>query len=160
MTPCHVHYLTTGRLAVRLPLVVMTIGKVVNGDFQCVTFVTGAYHWANQDVPSAPNAANFWTDAAYSTSTGWAHINASGMPPLPGDIIVMGNGGVGHVAIVVDVQLPSSGRPGYVKFAQGNAVERIATEPLYKQGDGYSLNIWPGYTILGYLRHVAFYTKR
>ena len=39
-----------------------------SGDFQCVTFVTGAFHNAGQDLPDAPNAVDFWTDPNFTTS--------------------------------------------------------------------------------------------
>jgi hypothetical protein len=128
-----------------------------SGDFQCVTFVTGAYHLAGQDLPSAPDARYFWTDRAYTRANGWEHISNTSMP-YPGDIIVMTGptlNAAGHVAIVTDVATPTSARAGFVQFAQGNALVGVATEPLMKTSSGDSMQIWAGYSILGYLRHIV-----
>jgi CHAP domain len=123
-------------------------------DFQCVTFVTGVYRLAHQDLPDAPNAKDFW---GYYWP-GWEHVSATSMP-WPGDIIVMTGPTIfaaGHVAIVVDVQPPHNGHAGYVEFAQGNAPNRLDTMALTQDQYGnLSMHIWTNYTILGYLRHIA-----
>lgn len=131
-----------------------------SGDFQCVTFVTGVYHNAGQDVPDAPNAAQFWTDPKFNSQDGWEHISNSSMPE-PGDIGVLSGptpDAAGHVFIVTDVVPPTPGgiTPGYVQFAQGNALVGIATEPLVQwSGGNITMGIWSGYSVLGYLRHLT-----
>ena len=129
-----------------------------SGDFQCVTFVTGAYHNAGQDLPDAPNAVNFWNDPNFTSQDGWEHISNMSMPQ-PGDIGVLSGptpNAAGHVFIITDVVPPSNGKAGTVQFAQGNALVGIATESLVQQQNGgVAMDIWAGYQVLGYLRHVT-----
>jgi hypothetical protein len=73
-------------------------------DIECVAFVAIVYGLALHDpdgLPYAPNAAAFWD--AYAHTPGWTEIlNGHGVP-APGDIVVLDDGGPGHVAIVTDV---------------------------------------------------------
>ena len=130
-----------------------------SGDFQCVTFVTGVYHNAGQDVPDAPNAVDFWSDAHFTVRAGWEHISPMSMPE-PGDIGVLSGptpDAAGHVFVITNVVPPSNGKMGMVQFAQGNALVGIATLPLVQQNEGIVIDFstWPGYQLLGYLRHVS-----
>ena len=78
--------------------------------------------------------------------------------PEPGDIGVLSGptpDAAGHVFIITDVVPPSNGKAGTVQFAQGNALVGIATESLVQQNGGVAMDIWAGYQVLGYLRHVT-----
>ncbi len=92
--------------------------------------------------------------------SGWQEIpNVSAhSSPLPGDIIVWENGGLGHMAIVLDVKLPTNEHTsGYVMFGETNGPTPIMQEPLVINSSGKLVMLtWPGYFVLGYIRHTAF----
>ncbi len=127
------------------------------GQLQCVEFVTAAYTLAGQTLPYAGNAIDFW--AGYQDRSGWQEIpNGSQNGPLPGDIIVWSDGGLGHVAIALDVKLPTNENiSGYVTFGEANGPTPIVQEPLILNSAGKLVMLtWLGYDVLGYIRHTAF----
>ncbi len=127
------------------------------GQLQCVEFVTAAYTLAGQTLPYAGNAIDFWT--GYQDRSGWQEIsNDSRNSPLPGDIIVWSDGGLGHVAIALDVKLPTNeNTSGYVTFGEANGPTPIVQEPLIINSAGNLVMLtWPGYDVLGYIRHTTF----
>ncbi|GCE32200.1 hypothetical protein KDA_76840 [Dictyobacter alpinus] len=134
----------------------------MNGNLQCVMFVTGAYGAAGQQLPSARNAVLFWED--YAGLSEWTEYANGTALPVPGDIIVWQDGenvaypgtGAGHVAIVTDVQAPTKDATGFVQFAQGNSVNLVDTQPI--DTNGY-MHTWPGYKVLGFIRHTSFFSK-
>lgn len=138
-----------------------TCGYWPQGNVQCVAFVTAAYGLAGQPLPYTGNAITFYTSGAYTHAQGWEEVSPYSMP-LPGDIVVLDSpsfGGVGHVALVVDVQPPHDGKPGYVQFAQANGPGSLDQEPLYQDShDNVHMSIWPHYTVKTYLRHVSALT--
>jgi|SRR5579883_34665 len=127
-----------------------------NGNVQCVMFVFAAYGLAGQDLPSAPDAVFFWRD--YQDVPGWLEIpNGTKTGPIPGDIIVWSDNGLGHVAIVLDVQMPTLGQAGSVTFGQANGPASIEQQPLtFDAAGNLTMQTWRGYTVLGYIRHVAY----
>lgn len=131
------------------------------GNLQCVMLITAAYGLAGQPLPYVGNAITFYTSGAYAHAPGWEMVSPYSMP-LPGDIIVLSSpyfGGVGHVVLVVDVQPPHDGKPGYVQFAQANGPGALNQEPLYQDNHGnLHMAIWPNYTVKTYLRHVSALT--
>lgn len=136
-------------------------GTWPQGDVQCVALVTAAYGLAGQPLPYTGNAITFYTSGAYANAPGWEMVSPYSMP-LPGDIVVLDSpyfGGVGHVVLVVDVQPPDNGKPGYVQFAQANGPGSLNQEPLYQDSHGnLHMSIWPHYTIKTYIRHVSALT--
>jgi hypothetical protein len=138
-------------------------GNWTQGDVQCVAFITAAYALAGQPLPywKNMNAIDYYTSGDYANAPGWEMVSPYSMP-LPGDIVVLNSpyfGRVGHVVLVVDVQPPRDGRPGYVQFAQANGPGSLNQEPLYQDTHGnLHMSIWPNYTIETYLRHVSALT--
>jgi len=130
------------------------------GHLQCVMLVTAAYGLAGQPLPYVGNAITFWTSGAYRRLAGWAMIPPTALP-YPGDMIVLDSGanfgGVGHIVIVVDVAVPrDSGHPGSVQFAEANGPGAILDLPLREEAAGqFALDIWRGYTVMGYIRHLT-----
>lgn len=130
-----------------------------NGKLQCVMLIIAAAHLAQQDLPIARDASTFWPD--YANLPGWREIaNGGADGPVPGDIVVFSGGdkNLGHVAIVVDVVLPTDNAPGSVVLAGANQDAPLQREMLSKEGTG-SLVLhahWPGYAVLGYIRHSRY----
>lgn len=130
------------------------------GNLQCVMLITAAYGLTGQSLPYVGNAITFWTSGAYRQQPGWAMVPPTALP-YPGDMIVLDSGanfqGVGHIVIVVDVEPPGGpGHPGYVQFAEANGPGAIVQMPLHEEVSGhFSLGIWRGYTVMGYIRHVT-----
>ncbi len=133
-------------------------GNWQQGELQCVALVTAAYGLAGQPLPYSGNAITFYTSGAYANAPGWEQVSPYSMP-LPGDIVVMSSpyfGGAGHVAIVVDVQPPTNGTPGYVQFAQANGPGALNQEAFYQDAHGnLHMTIWKNYTVEAYIRHVS-----
>jgi hypothetical protein len=138
-------------------------GDWTQGDVQCVAFITAAYALAGQPLPywRNMNAIAYYTSGDYAHLPGWEMVSPYSMP-LPGDIIVLNSPyfqGVGHVVLVVDVQPPKDGTPGYVQFAQANGPGALNQEPLTQDSHGnLHMTIWPHYTVETYLRHVSALT--
>ncbi len=130
------------------------------GNLQCTMLVTASYGLAGQDLPFAGDAATFVSWHPYQNRPGWAEIPPDEQP-LPGDIVVWDSGtafgGAGHVAIVVDVKVPTPQEQGYVQFVQANGGSALAQSPLLITTNGQlHMRAWPGYTVLGYIRHTTF----
>jgi hypothetical protein len=138
-------------------------GTWTQGDVQCVAFITAAYALAGQPLPywRNMNAIDYYTSGDYAHAPGWEMVSPYSMP-LPGDIVVLNSpyfGRVGHVVLVVDVQPPHNGKPGYVQFAQANGPGSINQESLYQDSHGnLHMSIWTNYTVETYLRHVSALT--
>jgi len=129
----------------------LCFGDWQQGSLQCVFLVTGAFALAGHPLPFAPNAIQFWAD--YQGTPGFAEFaTAQGALPEIGDIAVMDDsdlGGVGHVAVVINVTPPTATHTGTVTFAQANAPSAFLTTTVAANG---SVAIWPGFTVLGYIR--------
>ena len=125
------------------------------GNVQCVFLVTGAFALAGHPLPVAHNAIQFWPD--YANQPGFEEIPArdGGMPAV-GDIMVLDDtplGGVGHVAIVTGVTLPSKAHVGTIQWAQANSFQNFAQATINPDGT-VALDGWLGYTVVGYIRTV------
>lgn len=127
-----------------------------NGTYQCVSFVRGAY---SQVYPMTVtnNAFALWT--TYQHQPGWQEIPAAAAAdpaqrgvPEAGDVVVFKDQGVGHVAIIMSVQLPGHGRSGWVVFAQANSSSAYDRMPLLPNLL-VDTSAWHGsYVVWGYLR--------
>ena len=130
------------------------------GNLQCVMFVTGAYALANQALPAAGNAIDFWS--LYQSRAGWKEIPAAPTTPsaqrgLPaaGDIMVWSDDpkfvkeAFGHVAIVLSVTPPSAGADGSVTFGEANGPGSVVSQPI---APDMTVRTWVHYTVLGYIR--------
>lgn len=131
-----------------------------SGNVQCVMFVTGAYFLANQTLPAAGNAIDFWT--LYQKQAGWKEIPAApdapattrGLP-APGDIMVWSDDpkfekeAFGHVAVVLNTTPPSTGQDGSVTFAEANGPGPVVTQNI---APDLTVRTWQHYTVLGYIR--------
>ncbi len=130
-----------------------------NGHLQCVMLVKGAYTLAGAPLPAVGNAIDFWS--LYAHRSGWSEISSLTTPrhlPLPGDIMVWSHAPLGHVAIVTSVVPPTHGHSGRITFAQANQtgslvhgrfVPGFVTQPL---APDLSVQTWPGYQVVGYIR--------
>lgn len=131
-----------------------------SGNVQCVMFVTGAYALANQMLPAAGNAIDFW--ALYQKQTGWKEIPASPTAPsaqrgLPaaGDIMVWSDDpkfekeAFGHVAVVLSVIPPDAGADGSVTFGEANGPGSVVSQAI---APNMTVRTWAHYTVLGYIR--------
>lgn len=138
-------------------------GAWTQGDVQCVAFITAVYALAGQPLPYWRNmdAIDYFRSGDYANLPGWETVSPYSMP-YPGDIVVLNSpffDGVGHVVLVVDVQPPKDGKPGYVQFAQANGPGSLNQEMLYQDSHGnLHMAIWPHYTIETYIRHVSALT--
>ena len=130
-----------------------------NGNLQCVMFALAAYGVARIHPPAAGNAIRFW--ALYAHRPGWVEIPSAVAPPderglpQPGDWMVWFNvrdPGVGHIAVVIQVQPPFAGQNGSVSFAEANGPGPIVTQTL--EPDLTVLTWRNGYSVVGYIRHV------
>jgi hypothetical protein len=139
---------------------------MVPGNVQCVEFVKGAFFLAHEPVTVHPDAIDWWY--AYAHMLGWTEIPSAAVPPdqrgvpEPGDVVIWDDGGAGHIAIVIDVQLPTSVKDGWVEVAQGNGPGnrfpgsdwpgnylKMVLKP------DLSVITWPGYRVMGYIRETA-----
>lgn len=131
-----------------------------SGNLQCVMFVSGAYSLANEALPAAGNAIDFWS--LYQSLAGWKEIPASPTTPvaqrgLPaaGDIMVWSDDpkfvkeAFGHVAIVLSVTPPSRGADGSVTFGEANGPGSVVSQPI---APDMTVRTWIHYTVLGYIR--------
>ncbi|MEO7019379.1 MAG: CHAP domain-containing protein [Ktedonobacteraceae bacterium] len=105
-----------------------------NSTYQCVSFVRGAY---SQVYPMNYSNDAFGLWATYQHLPGWQEIPAAATPdvaqrflPEPGDVMVFKDLGVGHVAIVLQVQPPQNGTNGWVAFANANSSSAYDRMPL------------------------------
>lgn len=103
-------------------------------NYQCVSFVRGAY---SQVYPMKYTNDAFGLWATYQHLPGWEEIPAAATPdvaqrflPEPGDVMVFKDLGVGHVAIVIQVQPPQNGTNGWIEFANANSSSAYDRMPL------------------------------
>jgi hypothetical protein len=127
-----------------------------SGSYQCVSFVRGAY---SQVYPMtlSNNAFALW--ATYQHLAGWQEIPAAATPnlrarglPEPGDVMVFKDSGVGHVAIVIAVQPPTSGHSGWITFANANSSSAYDRMPLLANLTVDTSEWGSSYIVWGYLR--------
>ena len=125
-----------------------------NGSYQCVSFVRGAY---SQVYPMrlTANAFDLW--AVYAGQPGWMEIPSASAPagqrgiPMPGDVMVFKDASIGHAAIVMSVELPTSTTIGAITFSNSNSVSPYTTMPLLPDLT-VDTAMWPGYSVWGYIR--------
>ena len=125
-----------------------------NGTYQCVSFVRGAY---SQVYPMrlTANAFDLW--AVYATQLGWREIPSTSAPagqrgiPMPGDVMIFKDASIGHAAIVMNVELPTSTTVGAITFSNANSVSPYTTMPLLPDLTVDTAS-WPGYSVWGYIR--------
>jgi len=125
-----------------------------NGTYQCVSFVRGAY---SQVYPMrlTANAFDLW--AVYATQPGWREIPSASAPagqrgiPMPGDVMVFKDASIGHAALVMSVELPTSTNVGAITFSNSNSVSPYTTMPLLSDLTVDTAS-WPGYSVWGYIR--------
>lgn len=128
-----------------------------NGTYQCVSFVRGAY---SQVYPMRLTANAFALWALYATQPGWVEIPSAAAPPgargmpQPGDVMVFQDSSIGHVAIVMAVQVPSATANGSITFSNANSVSPYTTMPLLPDLS-VDTSSWVGYTAWGYIRPKA-----
>lgn len=130
-----------------------------NGNYQCVSFVRGAY---SQSYPMDQTADAFFLWGMYQSKPGWMEIAANPQaqtptihlgPPLPGDIVVMKDSGLGHVAIITAVSLPDAQGNRMVTFANANSIRpldhlTVRADLVASRPPGWS----PAYVAWGYIR--------
>ncbi len=143
------------------------------GNVQCVEFVKGAFFLAHQPVTDHPDAIDWWYH--YANKKGWTEIASAALPgsagvatpdqrgvPEPGDVVIWDDGGAGHIAIVIGVQVPLSDKDGWVEVAQGNGPGnrfpgsdwpgnylKMVLKP------DLSVLTWSGYRVMGYIRETT-----
>lgn len=128
-----------------------------NGNYQCVSFVRGAYSQVYPMTLTA-NAFDLWS--VYAGQPGWQEVPSAAAPPgqrglpLPGDVMIFQDTSVGHAAIVMSVLLPTSTLDGAITFSNSNSVSPYTTMPLLPDLT-VDTSIWPGYSVWGYLRPAA-----
>jgi CHAP domain-containing protein len=144
------------------PQAVITYGQQVcpgcaawaNGDYQCVSFVRGAYSQVYPMTLTA-NAFNLW--ATYAGQPGWQEIPSAAAPaqqrslPMPGDVMIFKDTSIGHAAIVMSVLLPTASMDGAITFSNSNSVSPYTTMPLLPDLT-VDTSSWPGYSVWGYIR--------
>ena len=125
-----------------------------NGTYQCVSFVRGAYSQA-YPMRLTANAFDLW--AVYATQPGWIEIPSASVPagqrgiPMPGDVMIFKDARIGHAAIVMSVELPTSTTMGAILFSNSNSVSPYTTMPLLPDLTVDTAS-WPGYSVWGYIR--------
>lgn len=129
-----------------------------NGLYQCVSFVRGAY---SQIYPMTATANAFDLWATYQKKKGWQEIPSLATPrreerflPEPGDIMVMKDSFVGHVAIVLAVQAPGDKTNGSISFANANSTSPYDSFPLHPDltVDTSSWTLLKNSEVWGYIR--------
>ncbi len=121
-----------------------------SGNLQCVTFLAGVFASIDDELPAISDADRFWD--LYQHQEGWQEITPSAIranPPALGDLVVANGGRAGHLAIIVDLKVPTKGQDGSITVAEANAPS--AFEQLTWHTDG-RIDIWPGYHFQGLLR--------
>ena len=105
-----------------------------NGSYQCVSFVRGAYSQVDP-MTLTNDAFGLW--ATYHHQPGWQEIPAMAAAtvaerglPQPGDVMIFRDNGVGHAAIVTQVQDPANGQAGWVHFANANSSSAYDQMPI------------------------------
>jgi hypothetical protein len=132
-----------------------------NGNYQCVSFVRGAY---SQVYPMNLSNDAFALWATYQNQPGWQEISAAAAGdvrerglPEPGDVMIFKDHEVGHVAIVISVTAPHDGKNGVVTFANANSTSPYDHMPLLPSllVDTSAWNHADTYIVWGYLRPKA-----
>ena len=104
------------------------------------------------------NAFDLW--AVYAGQPGWMEIPSASAPagqrgiPMPGDVMVFKDASIGHAAIVMSVELPTSTTVGAITFSNSNSVSPYTTMPLLPDLT-VDTAMWPGYSVWGYIRPSA-----
>jgi surface antigen len=117
--------------------------------------------WCTDFVATAVSAVTGKAFTGYPDAAAWlssfAHpgllavATASGVWPLPGDVVVLDTAWKGHVAIIVGVLPPAAGADGSVVVAQAHATHVLESWSLH--ADGTLTPPWNEWTAtLGYLR--------
>jgi hypothetical protein len=125
-----------------------------NGTYQCVSFVRGAY---SQVYPMRFTAIAFDLWAVYARQPDWKEIPLASAPPgergipMPGDVMIFKDASIGHAAIVMSVELPTSSTMGAITYSNSNSVSPYTTMPLLPDLSVDTAS-WPGYTVWGYIR--------
>ena len=125
-----------------------------NGTYQCVSFVRGAYSQVYPMTLTA-DAFNLW--ATYAGQPGWSEIPVVSAQagqrgiPMPGDVMIFKDAGLGHAVIVMSVLLPTSTMDGAITFSNSNSFSPYTTMPLLPDLT-VDASSWPGYTVWGYIR--------
>ncbi len=125
-----------------------------NSTYQCVSFVRGAYSQVYPMTLTA-NAFDLW--ATYAGQPGWQEIPSAAAPagqrgvPMPGDVLIFKDAGIGHAGIVMSVVLPTATMDGVITFSNSNSVSPYTTMLLLPDLT-VDTSSWPGYTVWGYLR--------
>ncbi|HET8846600.1 MAG TPA: CHAP domain-containing protein [Ktedonobacteraceae bacterium] len=130
-----------------------------NGTYQCVSFVRGAY---SQVYPMELTNDAFGLWATYQHAPGWQDIPslatddpAQRFLPEPGDVMVFRDTGVGHVAIVMQVQAPTEKKNGWIAFANANsssAYDHMPLRPDFTVDTSEWAASGANYQVWGYLR--------
>lgn len=132
-----------------VPIVKATLAKSWNdNDVECVAFVYLVMALSNHNpnaITHIGNANTYW-GAKDLQPPQWLQIPDGQGMPQPGDIMVMSDGGPGHVAIVTNVT------PTSITFANGNASQTSFTFPIK---DGKVISNWNGYTLDGFIRQTG-----
>lgn len=122
------------------------------GVTQCTDFVASAYERAtHKPFPAFPDAGLWW-DGSVGHAPGFVQVLARpGSFPQAGDIIVLRDGGAGHVALALGVQVPQNNQPGFVIVGQANTTHVLERWTLFPNG---ALTTPWNYatTVLGYIR--------
>lgn len=121
-----------------------------SGNLQCVEFVTGIFAAIDDQLPYIGNADQFW--GLYQGKAGWQEIAAGSAlkdVPEPGDIIAWSGNDNGHLAVVVDRDIPTADHAGRIVIAQSNAP--YAFEQLVWHSNG-QIDSWSGYKLQGFIR--------
>jgi len=139
----------------------------VNGSYQCVSFVRGAY---SQVYPMTLSNDAFGLWATYQQVPGWQEIPslatadpAQRFLPEPGDVMVFKDLSVGHVAIVMAVQSPSTQKNGWIEFTNANSSSAYDRMPLLPNLTVDTSEWAPSggqYAVWGYIRPKPATSKR
>ncbi len=125
-----------------------------NGSYQCVSFVRGAY---SQVYPMrlTANAFDLW--ASYAGQPGWMEIPSASAPPeqrgipMPGDVMIFKDASIGHTAIVMSIEPPTSTMIGAITCSNSKSVSPYTTMPLLPDLTVDTAS-WAGYSVWGYIR--------
>lgn len=122
-------------------------GIVGESDFLASVLYAGTGY----QLPASTPAASWW-EAPPGQDLGWVRVTAgSGLFPQAGDIAILLDRAQGKMALIIGVQLPAPGHPGFVLVLQGQAQHVLERWAL--QADGTLQSAGTGQTTLaGYLR--------
>jgi hypothetical protein len=126
-----------------------------SGNLQCVLFVMGAFALAHARgesdmMPVSGNAVEY--ASLYAHQPGWQEILPGQGFPRVGDAVVWSGNLYGHIAIVVQVDLPRNDLDGSVIIAQANGPVPLEQMPLRPDGIIDTSQWKNGYQLLAYIR--------